>query len=380
MQMTLATPNGASYQTMLANLHQVATSAAATIPVMGPVAIPPPPMLPTAPTMAPAGFLGDLREAYQNLVKRLADFAKRVLSPKAEPTPAKPAQPEPAKPEPAKPAEPKPAPAPATTTVQKGDSLSAIAQRTLGDGNRWREIYDLNKDVIGGNPNLIHPGMTLKLPGGAAAPQPAPAPQPKPEPKPTAGPSYTVQSGDSLSAIAARTLGNSDRWREIYDLNRDVIGSNPNQIHAGMTLRLPGGASVSKPPAAPDSGRWQWPVSGSKTSNYGNRKHPITGEHKLHSGMDIGAATGTPVHTVKSGRVTFAGWNGGYGNYVVVDHGGGLQTAYAHLSKINVSNGQNVGARDVVGKVGSTGQSTGPHLHFEVKKNGSFVDPAAYLA
>ena len=96
--------------------------------------------------------------------------------------------------------------------------------------------------------------------------------------------------------------------------------------------------------------------------------------------MDIGAGTGTAVHVVQSGKVSFAGWNGGYGNYVVVDHGNGLQTAYAHLSKINVSKGQSVGARDVIGKVGSTGMSTGPHLHFEVKKNGSFVNPESYLA
>ena len=147
-----------------------------------------------------------------------------------------------------------------------------------------------------------------------------------------------------------------------------------------MTLKLPGGASVSNPPASSDSGKWQWPVGGPKTSNYGMRKHPVTGEHKLHSGMDIGAATGTPVHTVNAGRVSFAGWNGGYGNYVVVDHGNGMQTAYAHLSKIDVQAGQSVGARHILGKVGSTGMSTGPHLHFEVKKNGNFVDPAAYLA
>jgi murein DD-endopeptidase MepM/ murein hydrolase activator NlpD len=375
---------------MLAQLHQAATPAA-TVPVAAPavpapvvpapVAIPAPPMMPAPQGPTASGLLGDLRTAYDNLVKRLAEFAKRLLSPAPKPEPAPPeAKPEPAPAPPAPPEPAKPAPAP-TYTVQKGDSLSAIAKRTLGDGNRWREIYDLNRDVIGSNPNVIHAGQTLKLPGGAQAPKPAP-PAPPASPPPAAGPSYTVRSGDSLSAIAGRTLGNSNRWREIYDLNRDVIGGNPNQISAGMTLRLPGGANASAPPAAPSkpSGKWQWPTAGRKTSNYGNRKHPITGVHKLHSGMDIGAGTGTAVHVVQGGKVSFAGWNGGYGNYVVVDHGNGLQTAYAHLSKINVSKGQSVGARDVIGKVGSTGMSTGPHLHFEVKKNGSFVDPAAYIA
>ncbi len=201
------------------------------------------------------------------------------------------------------------------------------------------------------------------------------------EPQPAAA-SYVVQAGDTLSAIAKRTLGDGNRWREIYDLNRDVIGSNPNLIHAGRTLALPGGTRAAPALAAPSkpSGKWAWPVDGRRTSDYGNREHPITGEHKFHTGLDIGAAAGTPARTPLAGTVSFAGRNGGYGNYVMVDHGNGIQTAYAHLSAIDVSKGQSVGARDVVGKVGSTGMSTGPHLHFEVKENGKFVDPDTYLA
>lgn len=222
-----------------------------------------------------------------------------------------------------------------------------------------------------------------EAPPSAPPPVPTPAPAPAPTPAPPASAAtYTVQKGDSLSGIAKRTLGDGNRWREIYDLNRDVIGPDPNRIGVGMTLRLPGGAAVPPPgPApAPPSGKWAWPVSGRKTSPYGNRKHPISGQYKLHTGLDIGAATGTPAHTPLGGRVSFAGWGGGYGNYVVVDHGNGLQTAYAHLSSIHVRVGQTIGARDVVGKVGSTGNSTGPHLHFEVKRNGQFVDPETMLA
>jgi LysM repeat protein len=216
------------------------------------------------------------------------------------------------------------------------------------------------------------------------APPTTPAPTPPAPATPATPATYVVQSGDSLSVIAKRTLGDGNRWREIYDLNRDVLGTNPNLIHAGQTLRLPGGAATPPPtqsmPKATPSGKWEWPVAGRKTSNYGMRKHPISGAHRMHTGMDIGASSGTPVKTPQAGKVSFAGWNGGYGNYVVVDHGSGLQTAYAHLSKIDVAKGQSVAAGTVVGKVGSTGDSTGPHLHFEVKQNGQFVNPTTMLA
>ncbi|MFN3428474.1 MAG: peptidoglycan DD-metalloendopeptidase family protein [Candidatus Sericytochromatia bacterium] len=197
-----------------------------------------------------------------------------------------------------------------------------------------------------------------------------------------AGGTVTVQRGDSLSKIAQRTLGSSGRWREIYDANRDKLG-NPNIVWPGLTLRVPGGSSSPAPhaphaPSAP-SGKLSLPVHGRFSSPYGMRKHPVTGQHKLHTGLDIAAATGTPVKVPRSGTVTFAGWSGGYGNYVVIDHGNGLQTAYAHLSAINVRKGQSVSAGSQLGKVGSTGMSTGPHLHFEVKRNGQFVDPKTVL-
>ncbi|MNS37752.1 Murein DD-endopeptidase MepM [compost metagenome] len=110
------------------------------------------------------------------------------------------------------------------------------------------------------------------------------------------------------------------------------------------------------------------------------RRHPITGQNKMHTGLDIAASSGTPVKAPASGTVSFAGWNGGYGNYVVIDHGNGLQTAYAHMSAINVKRGQRVTAGTQVGRVGSTGMSTGPHMHFEVKRNGQFVNPQGFLA
>jgi murein DD-endopeptidase MepM/ murein hydrolase activator NlpD len=99
----------------------------------------------------------------------------------------------------------------------------------------------------------------------------------------------------------------------------------------------------------------------------------------MHEGIDIGVPTGTPVVAAAAGQVIHAGWLGGYGNLVVIDHGGNLATAYGHQSSIAVSCGQSVSQGQVIGYVGSTGRSTGPHLHFEVRINGGAVDPYGYL-
>lgn len=118
------------------------------------------------------------------------------------------------------------------------------------------------------------------------------------------------------------------------------------------------------------------PVNGRVTSPYGYRVHPITGEWRLHTGIDFGAASGTHIHACRGGTVVRANWYGGYGNAIIVDHGGGMQTLYAHQSAFAVSAGQRVSAGQHIGYVGSTGNSTGPHLHFEVYINGRTVDPA----
>lgn len=117
------------------------------------------------------------------------------------------------------------------------------------------------------------------------------------------------------------------------------------------------------------------PVAGRVTSNYGRRRHPILGYARMHSGVDFGAPRGTPIHAVSDGVVMFAGRHGGHGNYVRLNHGGGLGTGYAHMSRIAVSSGAQVRAGQVIGYVGSTGLSTGPHLHYELYRNGRTVDP-----
>jgi murein DD-endopeptidase MepM/ murein hydrolase activator NlpD len=123
-----------------------------------------------------------------------------------------------------------------------------------------------------------------------------------------------------------------------------------------------------------------WPVSGEITDGFGERRNPFGGSSsEFHTGQDIAIAWGTPVQSTAAGMVTFAGWQNGYGQVVVIDHGDGLTTRYGHLSAYSVAAGQQIGKGQLVGNVGSTGRSTGPHLHYEVRLNDEPVDPKRYL-
>lgn len=117
------------------------------------------------------------------------------------------------------------------------------------------------------------------------------------------------------------------------------------------------------------------PVVGRITSNFGARRHPVLGYTRLHAGVDFGAPYGSPIYAVGDGTVNYAGWHGGHGNYVRLDHGGGYGTGYAHMSRLAVSPGSRVRAGQVIGYVGSTGLSTGPHLHYELYRGGVPVNP-----
>ena len=126
-------------------------------------------------------------------------------------------------------------------------------------------------------------------------------------------------------------------------------------------------------------GRLAWPVSGAVTSPFGSRIHPILGDRIMHNGIDLRAATGEPIHAAANGVVILAERWGGYGRTVVIDHGGGLATLYAHQSSVGVSEGDDVLAGDVIGYAGCSGYCTGPHLHFETRELGVPVDPMLYL-
>lgn len=114
-------------------------------------------------------------------------------------------------------------------------------------------------------------------------------------------------------------------------------------------------------------------------SDYGERLHPIHGDVRMHHGVDLDADSGTPIAAISDGIVAFAGERGGYGNLVIIDHGGGYETRYAHQEHLTVTAGDLVNAGDLIGSVGSTGNSTGPHLHFEVRRDGVSVDPEPWL-
>ncbi|MDE3135632.1 MAG: M23 family metallopeptidase [Acidobacteriota bacterium] len=122
-----------------------------------------------------------------------------------------------------------------------------------------------------------------------------------------------------------------------------------------------------------------WPVLGPITGSFGEREDPFSREGAFHPGVDIGAAYGSPVHAAADGVVVYAGWEEGYGRLVVIDHGFGISTCYAHLSAFNTQVGSRVGRGDVVGYVGDSGRSTGPHLHYEVRINNTPVNPWRYL-
>ena len=126
-------------------------------------------------------------------------------------------------------------------------------------------------------------------------------------------------------------------------------------------------------------GRLSWPVDGLFTSNYGWRIHPILNRRIFHNGIDLGSPTGTPIRAAGSGRVILAQWWSGYGNAVVIQHGGDVTSIYGHLSRYGTSVGQNVNEGEVIGYVGCTGLCTGPHLHFEVRESGAAVNPLKYL-
>jgi murein DD-endopeptidase MepM/ murein hydrolase activator NlpD len=136
-------------------------------------------------------------------------------------------------------------------------------------------------------------------------------------------------------------------------------------------------SSGSSSDSTPSSSGLIWPVNGPVASPFGYRC--LAGLCRMHEGIDIGVGEGTPIHAAASGTVIEAGWEGGYGNLTVIDHGGGLATAYGHQSSFAVSSGQHVSQGQVIGYVGCTGRCFGPHLHFEVRVNGEAVDPLGYL-
>ena len=183
-----------------------------------------------------------------------------------------------------------------------------------------------------------------------------------------------VQRRES-SLVAARGKRRSalsqldDRVGRLENIRADLQAEIQAEIMAASGVStLPAG-----PMSAPSAAGLVWPLSGTVTSGFGYRWG------RMHEGIDVAVPEGTPVRSAKGGTVILASYYGGYGNYICVDHGGGLSTCYAHLSGYASSTGQRVSRGQVIGYSGNTGSSTGPHLHFEVRINGAAQDPMAYL-
>ncbi|MGI9621469.1 MAG: peptidoglycan DD-metalloendopeptidase family protein [Acidimicrobiales bacterium] len=189
--------------------------------------------------------------------------------------------------------------------------------------------------------------------------------------------------------IKAELEARRDRWEgaladaEVEEQRlTDWIRAEQARIEEELRRRREAELRLSQSQARPGiigTGGWTWPTGGGVASGYGQRLHPILGYYRLHSGMDIGGAMGQPIWAAHEGIVASAGWNGGYGNTVIIGHGDNTTTLYAHMSGFTVSPGTFVSPGDVIGYVGSTGLSTGPHLHSEVRINGIPVNPAPYL-
>lgn len=158
-----------------------------------------------------------------------------------------------------------------------------------------------------------------------------------------------------------------------YESVLNQLDRESDQIQALLAARASGG------PLPVGGGQLLWPAAGPVTSGFGPRTHPIFGDTRMHTGVDIGAPYGAPVIAADTGVVAYSGGMSGYGNVVVIDHGGGLATLYGHLSSFSVGSGQTVGRGTPIASVGCTGYCTGPHLHFEVRINGTPVDPMPYL-
>jgi murein DD-endopeptidase MepM/ murein hydrolase activator NlpD len=197
----------------------------------------------------------------------------------------------------------------------------------------------------------------------------------------------TTQAIDKLPAIVKnRAMGGSPSGPEAaktlltmltspdntFGVLRTVLDSLENRLRLVRT-------DMSRVEALAHATPSIWPAVGWLTDGFGTRTNPVTGNQGTHEGLDISGDKGDPVFAAASGTVQTAGWSGDFGNLVVVTHEFGLVTRYAHLSKINVKPGDAVNRGQVIGQIGSTGRSTGPHLHYEVWANGRPIDPLALL-
>jgi murein DD-endopeptidase MepM/ murein hydrolase activator NlpD len=232
-------------------------------------------------------------------------------------------------------------------TVKQGDSVSKIA-----------ETFGLSMDAIIASNNItnakrLSAGQVLRIPNMDGIP-------------------YTVKRGDSLAKISSAQGVPLAALLDANEIQSDSI--NP-----GTVLFLPGVRMRTEDLKLALGEAFAWPIRGRLTSPYGWRSDPISGVRKHHAALDLAANKGTPIKAAMDGKVATVGYNGTYGNFIILTHSNGFQTMYAHMSVTSVTQGTYVNQGTKIGEVGSTGYSTGPHLHFAIYKNGTAVNPLDYL-
>ncbi len=257
-----------------------------------------------------------------------------------------------------------------TYTVGKGDSVFGIAKNfnIKPESVLWAN-YDLLKD----SPDMLSPGMTLKIP-------------------PTDGVYYQWKAGDTLEGVAAQFKAKPE---DIVNWSGNHLDLANPEIKAGQDVLVPGGQREFVQWVIPTIPRGQAGVNrsvygpgaceGGYTGAFGtgtfiwpSSQHVLSGNDYWsgHLGIDIAAGLGDPMFASDAGVVVFAGWaTGGYGNMVMIDHGNGYQSLYGHMSSVSARCGQSVGQGSYIGAAGSTGNSTGPHIHFEIRYLGGFINP-----
>ncbi len=238
-----------------------------------------------------------------------------------------------------------------TYVVKEGDTLSSIA---LAHNTTVASVATINGID---SPDRIIPGQHLMIVKNASALV------------------RRVAKGDTLWDIARAYGVTVDSVRKANSLAGDVI--IPGQLLIIPVAQIP--RETWAVASAFKGSPLEWPVVGRITSGFGWRIHPISGVRHFHEGLDIAAPIGTPVRAVAQGKVVFVGYVSGYGRIVTIDHGSGLVTRYAHLSRTSVSQGQTVVTGQVIGYVGDSGYATGPHVHFEVRLDGEAKDPRKFL-
>ncbi|MFF8275794.1 transglycosylase family protein [Streptomyces lateritius] len=254
-------------------------------------------------------------------------------------------------------------------TVARGDSLSRIAREERVKGG-WRGLYEANRTVVGSDPDLIHPGqrLTLRISAPPARPSPGNAPRTTP-PKTT--PKSQAPATKAPAAKAPVTKA---------PVTKAPAPKSPATQAKAKPAPKPASKPAPKPAAAPRADHFHAPVSASLGTRY--RVSGSSWSSGYHTGVDFPVPTGTSVRAVATGRVVSAGWGGAYGYEVVIRHDDGRYSQYAHLSALTVREGQRVSGGQRIARSGSTGNSSGPHLHFEVRTGpgyGSDIDPLAYL-